>query len=99
MSLAELATITQYDLKLKVIVLNDSRYGMIWHFQREQFHGRHVSVDLTNVDFAEIARGFGMKAIRVENPNDLKKAYQEILTTNEAGLLDIVVNSEVPYLF
>jgi len=99
MSLSELATITQYGLKLKIIVLNDSRYGMIWQFQRQQFHGKYVSVDLTEVDFAEIAKGFGIKALRVENPSNLDGAYQEIIPTDEAGLLDLVVDSEVPYLF
>ena len=99
MSIGELATVAQHAVDLKIVVLNDSRYGMIWQLQRQQFGGRYVSVDLSQVEFARVAQGFGLKGVRIEDRSELPRAYEQILNSKGPGLLDIVIDPEVPYLF
>jgi acetolactate synthase-1/2/3 large subunit len=99
MSNGELATVAQHAVDLKIIVLNDSRLGMIWQLQRQRFAGRYASVDLSRVNFARVAQGFGLKGVRVEDQNELRRAYEQILNSKGPGLLDIVIDPEAPYLF
>jgi len=99
MSIGELATVAQHAVDLKIIVLNDSRYGMIWQLQRQEFGGRYVSVDLSQVEFARVAQGFGLKGVRIEDRSELPRAYEQILNSKGPGLLDIVIDPEAPYLF
>jgi acetolactate synthase-1/2/3 large subunit len=99
MSNGELATVAQHAVDLKIIVLNDSRLGMIWQLQRQRFAGRYASVDLSRVNFARVAQGFGLKGVRIEDRAELRRAYEQILNSKGPGLLDIVIDPEAPYLF
>lgn len=67
MSLGELETLARVGGRVCVVVMNDSGYGNI---RQEQtvFHGadRHVGVDFLDVDFAQVARGLGVRSHRVD---------------------------------
>jgi len=40
-----------------------------------------------------------LKGVRVEDQNELPRAYEQILNSKGPGLLDIVIDPEAPYLF
>jgi len=49
-----------------------------------------TNVDLTNPNFAEMARAMGIKGVRVEAPQDLHAAVEEVFAARRAALLDVV---------
>ena len=94
MTVQELATIVQEHLKVKIIVLNNTFLGMVRQWQELFFQKRYSSVNLTSPDFVKIAEGFGVKAERVENRDDLSSAIDRMLASDGSYLLDVAVAKE-----
>jgi len=87
MSLMELSTLQERSLNVMVVVLNDSAYGMIWLLQKHK-----IATHLPNVDFAAVARGFGLKSWRVEDPSHLMDSYAEAFSVKGPALVDVVID-------
>lgn len=94
MTLQELGTIMQYDIRVKIIVLNNSFLGMVRQWQ-QLFHGKRYSfTEMTNPNFVGIAQAYSIPARRVEAREDLAGALDEMLNTPGAYFLEVVVGKE-----
>jgi len=83
MNIQELATLNRYGIPVKVIVLDNSRLGMVKQWQELFFGERYSEVDLSdNPDFAVLARAFGIPAITVERRDQVDGAIQQILQSD-----------------
>ncbi|HKF20521.1 MAG TPA: thiamine pyrophosphate-binding protein [Candidatus Angelobacter sp.] len=71
-TLHELATLAQYQLPVKVLLVNDSAYGIIGFLQRTMF-GREHEVALRNPDFCRVAEAYGVRAERVSTLEELQR--------------------------
>ena len=89
----DLATAIQYDLNIVTIVFNDNCYGSIRRAQRESF-GRTIGVELKNPDFSTLAQSFGMKAFRVNQPEQLTEALTQAWTIQSPSLIEIVMSPD-----
>jgi thiamine pyrophosphate-dependent acetolactate synthase large subunit-like protein len=91
MAICELVTAVETGANILVVVLNDSRYGIISTMQHE-FYERSFGDEIGAIDFARIAEGYGAIGIRVESPRDLPEAVARALesSTRSAVLLDVV---------
>jgi pyruvate dehydrogenase (quinone) len=89
MMMGEFVTLIQTGLPVKIIVLNNGTLGFV---ELEMKAGGFVDVgcDLKNPNFAAMAEAMGIKAIRVEKPQDLKAAIAEFLAHDGPALLDVV---------
>ena len=78
MCIQELATCKQYELPIKIILLNNGYMGMVRQWQEFFYEGRysHSYVDALP-DFAKLAEAYGHVGMRVERPEDLEAAMQE----------------------
>ena len=95
MSLQELGTIKQYKLGVKVVILNNSRLGMVRELQRIKYGGRYSQVFLeNNPDFVSLFGAYGFKGERVENNSQIRAAIERMLSSDEPYLLDCVVDPE-----
>lgn len=94
MTLQELATIAQEQLPVKILILNNNYLGMVRQWQELFFDRRYSEVHLQNPDFVQICKGFGVNAARVQERSQLKKALEDLLASEEAGLLEIMVGKE-----
>ena len=97
MSLMELATSLENEVKITVVVMNDSKYGIIWQMQRALYRNRHIGVDLMPADFSGVARGFGAEGIRVEDPKDLAPSIGNALKSNKTTVIDVLVDHRPDY--
>ncbi|MEN8175280.1 MAG: acetolactate synthase 3 large subunit [Pseudomonadota bacterium] len=96
MCIQELATCKQYDLPLKIVLLNNGYMGMVRQWQEFFYEGRysHSYVDALP-DFVELAQSFGHVGMRVDKPGDLEAAMQEAFgRKKELVFLDVVVDPE-----
>jgi len=95
MSAGELETVARLGLPVTLVQFNNSCFGWIKALQ-ELFHdGRCFGVDFgTSTDYAAIARGFGLRGMRVEDPRDVEPALHEALAAGGPAFVDIVTECE-----
>ena len=95
MTFQELMLIKEYKLPVKIFIINNSYLGMVRQWQ-ELFHEkRYSSVDLSyNPDFIKIGEAYGIKSIQLKNKKDLKKHLKKILESDEAVLVECIVEKE-----
>ena len=89
-AVGELETIVRLDLPVTLIVISNSVYGWIKAGQKSGFDARYFSVDFSRGDHARIAEAFGVKAWRVEDPEDLRPTLTKALEAGGPTLVDIV---------
>ena len=94
MTLQELATIVQEGIAVKTVILNNGYLGMVRQWQEMFFARRYSAIELRNPNFADIAAAFGMSGTRVTERDDLDDAIDEMLASEEAFLLEVVVERE-----
>src|SRR5260221_425187 len=79
----------QTGLPVKIVVLNNGTLGFV-EMEMKATGFLDTNVDLKNPNFAEMARAMGIKGVRVEAPQDLHAAVQEVLQHDGPALLDVV---------
>lgn len=91
----EIITAIQYNIPLKVIIMNNGYLGMVRQWQ-EMFYDRAYSeVDLSiSPDFVKLAEAYGAQGLRAEKPEDLRKVLEEGLSFKGVTIFDIVVSKE-----
>ena len=95
MTFQELMMVKEYNLPVKIFIINNSYLGMVRQWQ-ELFHEkRYSSVDLSyNPDFIKIGEAYGIKSIQLKTKKDLKKYLKKILESDEAVLVECIVEKE-----
>ncbi len=94
MCIQELATCKQYQLPIKVVLLNNGYMGMVRQWQ-EFFYGSRYSHSYVDAlpDFVKLAESFGHVGMRVERPEDLEAAMQEAFAMRDRFVfLDVVID-------
>ena len=94
MTIQELGTISQFDIGVKIIILNNSFLGMVRQWQELFFENRYSFTEMKNPNFQKIAEGYGIKNKKVEIKSKLKNSIKEFLNYKKAYLLEIVVEKE-----
>ena len=91
----ELATAVQYDLPVKVLVMNNGYLGMVRQWQ-EMFYDRTYSeVDISVApDFVKLAEAYGAAGFRAEKPSELPDVIEAALKHKGVAIVDIVVTKE-----
>lgn len=95
MNIQELATIRRYQIPLKMIVINNSRLGMVRQWQELFFEENYSEVDLSdNPDFAEVAKAFGVEAFTVSERREVSSAIMRLLDTKGPILCHVIISPE-----
>ena len=89
MTLQELGTIFQYEIPVKIVILNNSFLGMVRQWQQLFFDRRYSFTEMKNPDFTAIAKGFFIEGQKVEQRDQLPSAVADMLDHNAAYLLDV----------
>lgn len=98
-SLGELATLAREGMNIVVVVLNNSAMGWIKWDQAVFWEGKFQSTDLSDVDFATVARGMGCAGTQVSDPGELRDALAQALAADGPALVDVrtaVAEAAVP---
>jgi acetolactate synthase I/II/III large subunit len=91
----ELATAVQYELPVKILIMNNGYLGMVRQWQ-EMFYDRAYSeVDISVApDFVKLAEAYGAAGFRAENPDELPEVIEAALNHPGVAVMDIVVSKE-----
>jgi acetolactate synthase-1/2/3 large subunit len=91
MTLSELATVAEYNIPVKIAILNNDFQGMIKQWQDLFYQKRYSSAAMKNPPFAKVAEAFGIRGIRCEDKADVPKVVKEMLDHKGPVLVDFRV--------
>lgn len=93
MNIQELSTCLQYNLPIKIILLNNGNLGMVKQLQDINYEGRHSNVYMDSLpDFVKLAEAYGHVGIKVTSPEQLDSAMEKTFSLHDRlVLLDIQV--------
>jgi pyruvate dehydrogenase (quinone) len=91
MLMGDLLTTQQHDLPIKIVVINNSLLGFV-SMELKAAGYVDTNVDLSKTDFAQIAKGCGIWAVRVEESEALEGALREAFAHPGPALVDVVTD-------
>ena len=94
MTLQELGVCTQWDVAVKIVLLDNNYLGMVRQWQQLFFDKRYSSVELQNPDFLKIADGFGVAGHKVSKAKDVTAGLKKMLKHKGAYLLHVCCEKE-----
>ncbi|KAI8088837.1 large subunit of biosynthetic type acetolactate synthase [Halteromyces radiatus] len=91
MTAMELATAAEFNIGVKVLLLNNSFQGMVKQWQDLFYENRYSGTVMKNPDFVKLAESMGVKAIRVTKASEIPEKMKEFLEHDGPVLMDAVV--------
>jgi acetolactate synthase-1/2/3 large subunit len=93
MTMQEMSTAVQYDLPIKIFILNNEYMGMVRQWQ-QLLHGGRYSHSYSEAlpDFVKLAEAYGGVGLRADTPGELDGKILEMLSVNKPVLFDVRVD-------
>ncbi|MYL70802.1 pyruvate oxidase [Halobacillus litoralis] len=95
MVMHDFVTAVKYELPIKMIVLNNSKIGMI-KYEQEQMGHLNYATNLGEVDFAKFAEACGGEGYRVESFEELSTKMKQAFVSEKPVLIDVVIEDQAP---
>jgi acetolactate synthase I/II/III large subunit len=88
----ELALLKEFNLPVKVVIINNACLGMVRQWQ-ETFYEERYSQSLMPIqpDFVKLSDAYGVKGIVIERPEDLQTMLTEAIESDEPVVIDVRV--------
>ncbi len=95
MTMQEMSTAVQYNLPIKIFILNNEYMGMVRQWQ-ELLHDKNYSESYTAAlpDFVKLAEAYGCVGIRATKPDELDEKILEMININKPVIFDCLVDKE-----
>ena len=92
MNIQEMSTAVQYNLPVKIFILNNQWMGMVRQWQ-ELLHGERYSQSYTESlpDFVKLAEAYGGVGLRATTPEELDDVIEQMLHTDKVTIVDVNV--------
>lgn len=91
MNIQELMTCVDYNLPVKIFIMNNGYLGMVRQLQEKLCGGRYSQTQISNPDFIKIAEAYGIKALRVFEAEQIIPALEETFAHNGPVIVDFVI--------
>jgi len=98
MTLTELSTASQFNIGVKIIVLNNEEQGMVAQWQNLFYEDRYAHTHSVNPDFIKLADAMGVQARRCIKPDDVVDSLKWLIESDGPALLEVVTDKKVPVL-
>ncbi|KAM0325760.1 hypothetical protein ACHAQA_007060 [Verticillium albo-atrum] len=98
MTLTELSTAAQFNIGVKVIVLNNEEQGMVTQWQNLFYEDRYAHTHSVNPDFQKLSDAMGVQSRRLEKPEEIQEALRWLIESDGPALLEVVTDRKVPVL-
>ena len=95
MTMQEMSTAVQYNLPIKIFILNNEYMGMVRQWQ-ELLHDKNYSESYTAAlpDFVKLAEAYGCVGIRAKTPEELDDKIIEMINTDQPVIFDCMVDKQ-----
>lgn len=91
MNIQELATCIEYDLPVKVMIMNNGYLGMVRQWQEKLYDKHYCGTEISSPDFVKVAQAYGAKGIRVEKEEEIIPALKEAIDHNGPVFIDFII--------
>lgn len=95
MTLTEMSTMAQFNLGVKIIVLNNNEMGMVTQWQSMLYNDRFAHSHAMNPDFIKLAESMGIPARKCISPNDVKDSLTWLIESDGPAFLEVVTDQKV----
>ena len=92
MMMGELATLAQYDLPVKVVVMRNDVLGLIKWEQMAFLGNPQYGVQLAPVDFAKVAEACGLRGVRIEDPARVGDQLKDAINAPGPAVIEAIVD-------
>jgi len=95
MTMQEISTAVQYNLPIKIFILNNQYMGMVRQWQ-ELLHEKNYSESYSEAlpDFVKLAEAYGCIGIRAKSPNELDEKIEEMINVDKPVIFDCHVDQD-----
>ncbi len=94
MNIQELGTAVQYNVDVKVIILNNYFLGMVRQWQEKFYQERYSYSAMSVPNFVKLAEAYGARGFRIEKQSELARTMKEAFATPGPVLIDVVIPKE-----
>ncbi len=94
MTLCELATMRQENVKVNVAIINNSFLGMVRQWQEMFYDERYHATPMFNPDFCKLAEAYGIPSMRVTSRDQIEESVRFAHETEGPVLIEYVVEKE-----
>ena len=98
MTITELSTAAQFNIGIKVIVLNNEEQGMVTQWQSLFYEDRFAHTHQKNPDFVKVSEAMGVQARRCQAVDDVEASLKWLIESEGPALLEIFTDKKVPVL-
>lgn len=95
MSMMELATLVQHNVPVKIILMTNTRLGMVRELQTKNYADNQVAVHLDgNPDFIKLADAYGIATYRLDSPENEDMVIDRLINDKEAFFVECIVSPD-----
>ena len=95
MNIQELATAVEYNLPVKIAILNNYSLGMVRQWQQLFYDRRYSHSTFTqHPDFVKLAEAYGAVGLRTDKPGEVEQVIKKALSINKPVIMDFIVENE-----
>jgi len=94
MNIQELATAVEYNVDIKIVVLNNHFLGMVRQWQEKFYNTRYSYSAMAVPNFVKLADAYGAKGFHIERPAELVATMKEAFATPGPVLIDVTIPRE-----
>ena len=98
MTLTELSTAAQFNIGVKILILNNEEQGMVTQWQNLFYEDRYSHTHQKNPDFVKLADAMGIKGDRVFKPEEVEAKLKWLIESDGPALLEVITDKKVPVL-
>lgn len=98
MTLTELSTAKQFNIGVKIIVLNNEEQGMVTQWQNIFYEDRYAHTHSENPNFMKLADAMGIQSRRCVRPDDVVDSLKWLIESDGPAFLEVVTDRKVPVL-
>jgi acetolactate synthase-1/2/3 large subunit len=94
LNIQELQTLRRLRLPVKIVVINNHCHGMVRQFQESYFDQRYHSTlwGYSAPDFVRVAEAYGIRAARIDSPDQIDAAIGEMMRDEDPYLLEVLID-------
>ena len=96
LNIQELQTVYHHNLPIKIIILNNSCYGMVRQFQQQYFDSRFQStvIGYSAPDFTRISEAYKIISFKISKINEVEESLKKLFSNMQSMLLEIKINRD-----
>ena len=93
MSMMELGTMAQHDIRIKIVVMRNNYLGMVREYQHFTYHDHYSVVDIAGKpDLDKLAQAYGLGYLKVDGHCDMDEQIRSFLKDDSSMLMEVMVD-------